>query len=213
MAAAFSLSNVFRTGWEGTKQNFWFFAIALVISSAASYLPTLATKEAAGVLISLSLLALVIRFFVNLGMMSAALKITSHQKPSLADLYNTYPYAINILVSGIIVGVLTAVGFLLFIIPGVILVLRLWPTPFLILDRNLGPFDAVSQSWNLTKGSSWRILGFFIIAALLNAAGALAFVVGLFVTIPVTAIATASVYRHLTIRPVTPTPPTVAANA
>ncbi len=59
----------------------------------------------------------------------------------------------------IVVGVLVAIGFVLFIIPGIILTL-MWmvSTPAMMVEGK-GVFDSMSRSSELTKGNRWRILG------------------------------------------------------
>jgi|GEM_PF-2968925 len=82
-------------------------------------------------------------------------------------------YALPILLIGLVTGVLTALGFMLLIIPGVFLAV-LWSvaTPALLVeDLSLG--KALDRSAELTKGYRWQILGLFLIAAAIAlAAGA-----------------------------------------
>ena len=55
--------------------------------------------------------------------------------------------------------ILTFIGFLLIVIPGIILTL-MWivSTPSMIVEDK-GVFDSMSRSSELTKGNRWRILG------------------------------------------------------
>ncbi len=49
----------------------------------------------------------------------------------------------------------------------------------------------------MTVGVKWHLLGFLLIVALLNLLGAIVFLVGLLVTVPVTMIAYAHIYQKL----------------
>jgi hypothetical protein len=62
----------------------------------------------------------------------------------------------------IIVGIGVAIGFVLLIVPGVILLL-MWSVaiPALVVER-VGIFDALRRSAELTKDSRWKILGLFL---------------------------------------------------
>jgi hypothetical protein len=57
-------------------------------------------------------------------------------------------------------------GFVLLIIPGLIL-FTMWfvATPACVVER-LGPFDSMARSSQLTKGHRWKILGLFIVLAM-----------------------------------------------
>jgi hypothetical protein len=57
-------------------------------------------------------------------------------------------------------------GFVLLIIPGLILV-TMWfvATPACVVER-LGPFDSMARSSELTRGRRWKILGLFIVLAI-----------------------------------------------
>ncbi len=64
---------------------------------------------------------------------------------------------------GILVTIGLTIGFMLLIVPGVILALG-WSmsVPVLIQER-LGVFGSMSRSWALTKGSRWSLFGLFLI--------------------------------------------------
>jgi hypothetical protein len=57
-------------------------------------------------------------------------------------------------------------GFVLLVIPGLILA-TMWfvATPACVVER-LGPFDSMARSSELTKGHRWKILGLFIVLAI-----------------------------------------------
>lgn len=57
--------------------------------------------------------------------------------------------------------------------------------------------ESLRKSTVITRGVKWKLLGFMIVAILLNILGALLLLVGLLVTIPVTMLAMAHVYTKL----------------
>lgn len=67
---------------------------------------------------------------------------------------------------------------------------------FAVID-NTTVMASLRESAHLVRGHVLRLLGFFIVLLLLNLLGALLLLVGLLVTVPVTAIAYAHVYQHL----------------
>ncbi len=75
-------------------------------------------------------------------------------------------YFVNI----IALGLSLAVAFLLLIVPGIILLPRLIFAPYLLVDKKLGPLEAMSKSWEISKGHSgkvWGVIGANIAIALL----------------------------------------------
>ena len=60
------------------------------------------------------------------------------------------------------------VGFLFLIVPGIILIL-MWSValPACVVER-LGPFQSMSRSSALTKGHRWKLLGIFLVIAVVN---------------------------------------------
>jgi uncharacterized membrane protein len=71
-------------------------------------------------------------------------------------------------------------------------------TMFIVIDRGLGPIVAMKESRRITRGYKWQLLGFVLVLTLINLVGALAVLVGLLVTIPVTSLAFVHAYRALT---------------
>lgn len=94
--------------------------------------------------------------------------------------------------------VLYFLGFILVLAVSFYILARFGFCSFFILDKNAGPIESLKASSAATDGIRWPI--FLLILALigLNLLGLLLFVVGLLITIPVTLIALATVYRQIT---------------
>jgi len=88
-------------------------------------------------------------------------------------------------------------GSLLNLIATILIVLYIPFYPFLIVDKKMNFMDACKKSMLMTKGVKGQLILFFILLAALNILGAIALVVGLVVTIPVSLLAMVYVYSHL----------------
>ncbi len=134
-------------------------------------------------------------------------------------LQNTVP----ILAAGIVFGIMFAVGVVLLIVPGIIVLVSFsWFDAVLMIERT-GPMQSLGRSWRLVSGERWRIflvgLVFFIIwvimfgilglivfllAGLLGASDNFAYFLSWHIvnllTIPVVAAFTAVVYLDLRVR-------------
>lgn len=63
-------------------------------------------------------------------------------------------------ITWLIVGVLVLCGALLFLIPGLVLGIRLfWADEFALVLRS-GPLESLRASWQLTRGRAWQVFGF-----------------------------------------------------
>jgi uncharacterized membrane protein len=68
---------------------------------------------------------------------------------------------------------------------------------YAVVDRQVGPVEALSVSKNLTAGVRWKVLAFILIAGIVSVIGIIGFFVGLLVTLPLSALATVYVYDQL----------------
>ena len=69
---------------------------------------------------------------------------------------------------------------------------------FVILDRpSLGAIESLKYSVQITKGHRWGIVGLFLIAGLINIAGAILLLIGLIFTVPFSFLILATAYTAL----------------
>ena len=97
------------------------------------------------------------------------------------------------LVGTVIGGFFIAAG----VIIGVYTVLRYSMVKYAAVDGKHKVFDILRLSAKISRGTKWRILLFLLAVILLNIAGAIVLLIGLLVTIPITAIATGHIYLKL----------------
>ncbi|HKE56019.1 MAG TPA: hypothetical protein VKB46_04935, partial [Pyrinomonadaceae bacterium] len=88
--------------------------------------------------------------------------------PTLND---SYRWALSrlgkICVCAVAVYALTALGLLLFVIPGIIVTVAYFLVYPIVTLENLGPVNSLDRSWNLTKGHRWRIFLALLVMMLL----------------------------------------------
>jgi hypothetical protein len=66
-------------------------------------------------------------------------------------------YLANLVIGTFIYLLLTLLGLIVFIIPGIVIGVRLSFYCFLIVYENYQPIDALRASYQITKGSTWQI--------------------------------------------------------
>ena len=195
----FSKIEAIRFGWNTTLHNFRFLLLVFAIVVGVSLLPRIINLLE--VPIFLSILVGIVFFVVNsilsLGVIAIVLKFVKNEKPTIQDLVSKKHLFSKYIFSNILVSILTIIGFLFFIIPGIVLAVRMQFYVYFIVEEEVGPIDAIKKSWNLTKGSFWNIFFFGLLAGVVQILGALALLVGLIFTTPTMWVAWAVVYEKL----------------
>lgn len=103
----------------------------------------------------------------------------------------------NLILASLIAVVLTFVGLILLVIPGIYVGLRLSFVQYAIMDKGLGFFDALKYSWKITNGQVWNLFLFHLYFCLYNILGLLCLIIGAVWTGTMHAIATAKLYYEL----------------
>ncbi|MCL2535296.1 MAG: hypothetical protein FWE39_14140, partial [Nocardiaceae bacterium] len=145
----------------------------------------------------------IVGYLLEAAFVTGALKETDGTKPSIGSFFR-FKNVAAIVVACFIVGVLTAVGLILLIIPGLIVMFMTWWTLQFVIDRNQDPFGAIKSSFQAIA-SDWGTLLLLALAMVgLNILGLIPFGLGLFITVPMTIIASTYAYRIVTGGPVAP---------
>lgn len=199
-----AIKDSLRFGWQTFKARPWFFvgvsAVLFLIGMLSGFVQSVIVSvfgEDMGSVLSF-LVSIVVNTAMGIGFLCVYLKAhDSVMSPTLRDLWHPAPFW-KYLGAYLLMMVILVIGFILLIIPGIILSVALMFTLMLVVDKGLGPIEALKESARLTKGKRWALLGFGLVMALVNVVGCIALFVGLLVTIPVTLLATVHVYRQLT---------------
>jgi uncharacterized membrane protein len=92
---------------------------------------------------------------------------------------------------------LQAVGGLVNLVFSVVVVVRFYFAMFFVVDRDMGGIEAMSASWNATRGKNLTLLGLGLVGGLIAIAGLLALVVGFIFTLMMAYVCYASAYRQV----------------
>ncbi|KPJ86807.1 MAG: hypothetical protein AMS18_15130 [Gemmatimonas sp. SG8_17] len=187
----FSIGDAVRFGWTTATANLALFLMAMVIVVMITAFPVLFDSAL------VAFVSWVLSMVVTLGIMRMGLRFVDGERGELADLFANIPLIVSYLIASIIVAIVATIGFLLLIIPGIYLALRLQFYCWSIIDKEIGPLGSVEHSWTITRGSAWQLFLFAIVLFFINILGLLALGVGLLVTIPLSLVAFAHVYRSL----------------
>lgn len=146
-------------------------------------------------------ISMAIQFLGSYAIIRGSLAITAGRELNTGELFatnNMVPYLVTSLLSGLVIGI----GYLLCIIPGIIAAFLLWLAPFYSAERGMGAIDAMKTSAQVMQQQVGTMLIFFIAVIAAFIVGALLCGIGLLVTMPVSLIASAYMFRALNNEPV-----------
>ena len=207
----FSTGSALRFGWETFKKRPWFFVGSTVVILLASGLidafSSALDAAVGGSAEQPSLIGTLVNLGLGtlLGMGATAFYLAAHDNPDTVDLsalWHPQPFW-KYLGASILYALALVVGLILLVVPGIIFALMFMFTTFIVIDRELGPVEAMKESNRITHGHKWSLLGFTLVLVLINLLGVIALVIGLLVSIPVSSLAVTHAYRVLSGR----TPP------
>ncbi|MGE5444775.1 MAG: hypothetical protein ACM3SR_09260 [Ignavibacteriales bacterium] len=197
----FSMGEAIEFGWNITKNNLGFFIVLLIIAGLILIIPgtfsQLTRHNAPGLSIILSIGSFVLQLIIGMGLIRIALRFYDNEKAEFSDLFCCLHLFFKYLLGSILYGLIVSAGMILLIIPGIIWAIKFYFFGYLIVDKGLGPIEALKRSSAITDGVKWDLLLFGLLIFGINLIGAIPFFLGWFVTIPIAMVATAFVYRKL----------------
>jgi hypothetical protein len=130
------------------------------------------------------------------------LKLIRGESGELADAFSGFSRALGpLILLGIVKGVLTGVGLLLCLLPGIYLAVAWTFSVVLTIDRRLPFWDAMELSRKVVSRHWFTILGLVLLNALVGISGLLACCIGVFVTAPLALVSLMYAYEDIFQRP------------
>ena len=145
----------------------------------------------------------VVGFVIAAGITRGALDITEGHKFDIVAAFKKLNI-VNVIVTSLVVAVLTAIGFVLLIIPGIIVAFLTLFAVYFVVDKDTNAIDSIKGSLNLVKDNVGNTIVLILLSILVMIVGFLALCVGVLVAIPVLAIAWAYTYKVFLGEPVAP---------
>jgi MFS family permease len=170
----FSIGDCIGRAWELLKRDFWFLIGASVVAGligAGGFIPYLGAVA-----------SLIVGGPMIGGLTALYLKKIRGQSASFGDIFLGFGASFGSLLGAyLICMLLTGVGFILCIIPGIYLAVSWVFTIPLVIDKRMGFWEAMELSRKVVGKHWWKMFGFVIVLGLLGIAGLLVCIVGVFV--------------------------------
>jgi uncharacterized membrane protein len=193
----FSVRDAYRTGWRYFKENTGFLVgvhfVALFVELAPQILlgyspETRGFGAVAGMLLS---------FVFALGLVRIGLGLIDDESVSYSELFACAHLVFKYLIASILYALIVLFGILFLVFPGVIWAAQFSQWPYLMVEHEMGPIEALKESARITKGTKGRLILFLIVSVILILLGFVALIVGAVVAYAVITMAGANVYRQI----------------
>lgn len=199
----FKLGQYLGRGWEIFKANAlpfigFTFLVGLILGVLSFILPfplgsgNPEEGQAAG-----NLIPNILSMLLFPGFYLVAFQIARNRPTAFGDFFKGFNRALPVLLLGIVSGLLTFIGLILLVLPGIYLAVSYMLSLPLLLDKNVDFWPAMETSRKLVGKKWWSFLLFGIVLALINFGGLLLLGVGLLVTIPWSYCAVAAAYEDI----------------
>jgi uncharacterized membrane protein len=141
-------------------------------------------------------------FFANveIGFLQICLGLYDGREPKFADTFAHWSLSLEFLAGQIFFLLMAVIGLLLFIVPGVYFGVRYALFGFCMAAGEADLIQSFRQSAFLSAGRGINLLGILAALIVLNVLGASLVGLGLFITIPLSALVTTAIYRQLSSR-------------
>lgn len=138
-----------------------------------------------GSIVAIVLPVVWVAMLVNMGGLTyAAIQSMADRPVSFGAMFSVgFRRLLPMLGAGILAGILVGLGFVLLIVPGVIVALGLSIVIPVVVAERVGPIEALKRAWNLTSGYKGTLFGFVIVLGLINFG--IAIVAGIIGLIPI----------------------------
>ena len=103
----------------------------------------------------------------------------------------------QLLLAGLVTFLLTLLGFICFILPGIYLLVVWMFALALVVDKRLDFWPAMELSRKVISKRWWKFLGFWLVLLLINVVGLVPFGLGLLITVPISLAATMYAYEEV----------------
>ncbi|MDR1115449.1 MAG: hypothetical protein LBL33_04765 [Tannerella sp.] len=195
--------DIFRAAWKGLKSQFWLLTGLLIGFIIIYSLLFIFAIPAKGVSFGISsiiicILSSFLLCLFQLGYLKNCFQTLDGEEPQFSSYGQMSRKLISYIAASLLFMVITSIGFVLLVIPGIYLLLRLQFFFASMVDENTGIIGSLKRSWEITKGQSIRLFVVMLIMILISFAGQIALFVGIFVAVPLIILMYGVAFRRLT---------------
>ena len=171
------------------------FLIYLIITSIIAVLQDATVGTGEGVAASLTqVIVNILVYPLGIGLGLLGIRRAAGKDTPLSTLWEPYSQLIPLIVMLVLMGLLIVGGFFLLVLPGIYLAVAYSFAPYLMIEKNMGVWEALETSRKAITTCWWRYFGLLLIAVLLFIVGTIPLLIGLVWVLPIMAIAIGEVF-------------------
>ncbi len=115
-----------------------------------------------GLMLIFTFINIAISVFLEAGLHLLLLRVARGQSAEIADVFAGGRFFWRYFWGTLLFQFMMGIGFLLLIIPGIVLALMFWPLFYVIIDRDTGVIDALSRAREVTQGNYLVVVLLFL---------------------------------------------------
>lgn len=201
MKKEFSINASYKNSWAVFKSNPFYiigFFVAIFFASIVIFilLSSLSAGLRSGAWLG-QIFSWIVSAWIQIATLTFLLNLFRTKKTRISDQLKKWKVIVFLFLANILTFLILLAGFLLLIVPGIAFAMRLQFVSFYVVDKGANPIEAISGSWNATKGNVIKLFLLSLLNAVVTIAGLLLFIVGLAVTAPLTQMVNTKVYLTL----------------
>ncbi|MBY4215281.1 hypothetical protein HQO42_28280 [Rhodococcus fascians] len=195
MPTQLSVGTAIGYGFEKFKQNalVWV-GIVLVAAIIQVVLNFVLSSNSFFLSLIFSIIIGVVSLLIQAALVRGALHELDGVKPAFGTFFQ-FGNVAAVVIAGILVGVASGIGYILLVIPGIVITFFTWWTFQFVIDRGDEPIPAIKASAQAIASNGGTIFVLALALVGINIVGGLLLGIGLLVSIPITIIAGTYAYR------------------
>jgi hypothetical protein len=201
----YSASTAWSYGWKKFTGNLGSILIAIlvlvgvqIVFQVVSYF----VRDSYIVSFLIGLASWIVSMIIGAGIVRGALDITEGRELDPKTLLTPQKLG-EVIVASVLIGIATFIGFILLVIPGLLVAFFTSFTLYFLMDKpELGAIDAIKASFEFTKNNAGNVIVWFLLSLVTYVVGFCLCGVGLIAAIPVIILGTAYTYKTLNNEPV-----------
>lgn len=206
----FSASLLIKESWamtSGVKGTLWagivvMFLVLFAFGGVSVYLLSHSGNRAGTIVAAwLNILSQITSTILSItflsGLINIGIRRVAAQSFSWNLVFSGFSRIGSIVIAGFLISLLITSGLLLFVLPGIYLAVGYSLTLPVIMDKRVGPWEAMEMSRQAVHKKWWQVFGAYLIMYLIYVLSLIPFGIGMIWTVPMFFALTAVIYRTL----------------
>ncbi|MBU6427824.1 MAG: hypothetical protein KGR26_02320 [Cyanobacteria bacterium REEB65] len=155
-----------KQAWTRMRGQLGFWLVATVLTFAFGAFGNVPKVHSPAFRPILSVAGYLLSTLFAVGFVHSSLLTARGERPAFAGLLGGWSRLPRFAAAGLFYGVVVTLGTLLLVVPGAIWSAQFLFAPHFVVDRKLGPYQAMVASSEITKGMRWEVLKFMTLSFL-----------------------------------------------